>query len=172
MLETRQAGNTDSMRWLIGNAAPEPELKLDLRARGGATADEVAVEGGNVGHGTYPVATEVQRDKRRGNARWRGGIEHFGGIFHAGNQGTMAEQRAAKADQQTLLIGADFQRFDIEAAFGLDVEISRRLRQHRVSRQQGGLQVVDNFVLDDAVALDPEPDQFVARLLLVAIIIA
>ena len=87
--------------------APEPELEMNLLACDRATDDQISAEGGKVGHATNPVAAKVQQIKRGRYTRWLVCFEDCRGILNAGDDGSIALQRTAKANQQSLLVGAE-----------------------------------------------------------------
>ena len=103
---------------------------------------------------------------------WRPVIEQGRRILHAGDNGPTALQRAAKANQQSLLIRTHCQRLDVESTAALDIRYCGRCCQHRMGRCQRALESAHPDRPDRTVLFNTKPDQFVAGLLLVTVAIA
>ena len=80
-------------------------------------------------------------------------------------------QRAPKADEEALSIGADLQSLDVQSTLGLHVADRGRLSQERVLRRQRVFQALEYLRLGDAVPIDLKSDQALARLVLAALIV-
>src|SRR4030095_15913461 len=120
-LQTLQPWNRYTARRTTLSAIPEPEGEVTRLSRDRPTDDQVLAYRGDVGQPTNSVAAQIQFIEIGRQPRDLFRLEDARRILDARNDRAAVVQRAAEADQQSLLGRTDFPRFTIEPATGFDI---------------------------------------------------